>query len=688
MNSFPNRAALALRYTLLLLFISARMTSAQTRVEQDRPYYPTQKASAEKSGSADKGSVPATAKPVSSISQQFEAQGFKVEFSLKSIPDASGKDAGLVAGANAVATFSLADAHTGQPLVGLHPSAWLNSRAPERAPNEAECKDMIRVLLGGLISARADVDLNSYLLLTLNNDNTIAFINPQISFNITKLESLITLPGAGADWALSKSKDVLYVTLPEQSAVAVINTVTRKLVGTIQTGEKTRPTRIAVQPDGRYLWVGLDGSPSVAVIDTTTNKLLNTLAVGTGLHNLAFTDDSRYAYVSNSIANNVSAIDTKTLAKVADISVGQTPVPVAFSSASSMLYVASINGASISVIDPAKQQVVKTIPTARGVVALRFDQSGRYGFAVNQIESKVFVLDAATATLVGSADVVKSPDQVAFTSDYAYVRGTGTEKFSLIKLGDLKDGKLSPLDIQAGRRPASDAPEDLGVADMIAATPEGNSVMIANAPDQTIYYYVEGMMAPMGTLDNYKRRPHALILIDRSLSEIAPGVYSAPIRLTRGGHFDVPFLLDQPRVFNCFKAEIADSPNGEKSKPATAIAVEALFKGQQFKPGAPAVLRFKITDEATKKPITGLTDVRVLVFEPPGVWQQRQYAKEIGGGVYEVTQVFPREAGYRVMTSVMSRGVRFADFPFTPASAINETSSAGQDSQQKKGNNR
>jgi YVTN family beta-propeller protein len=679
MDKFPRRALQVLQCTLFLLFITVTITSAQTPVEQDKPFYPVKKESAEKNGSA------ATAKPVSSISQQFETGGFKVDFSLKSIPEASGKDAGLVAGADALATFSLTDARTGQPLVGLHPTAWLNSRTAAREPNAAECKDMIRLLLGGLISARADIDLNGYLLLTLNNDNTIAFINPQISFNITKLESLVTLPGPGTDWALSKNKDFLYVTLPEQSAVAVVNTVTRKLMGTIPIGEKTRPGRLAVQPDGRYLWVGLDNAPSVVVIDMETNKVKSTVAVGGGLHNLAFTSDARYAYISNSTANTVTAVDTKTLAKVADINVGQTPVPIAFSSASHLLYVASINGASISVIDPAKQQVVKTIPTTRGVVALRFDPSGRYAFAVNQIESKVFVIDAAMGTLVGKTDVVKSPDQITFTSDYAYVRGTGTEKFSLIKVGDIKDGKLSPVDIQAGRRPASDAPEDLGVADMIAATPEGNSVMIANAPDQTIYYYVEGMMAPMGTLDNYKRRAHALLLVDRSLAEVAPGVYSAPIRLAHGGRFDVPFLLDQPRLFNCFKAEIAVAPNGDKSHQIAPVAIEALFKGQQFKTGTPSVLRFKITDEASKKPLTGLTDVRVLVFEPPGVWQQRQWAREVGGGIYEVQQTFPREAGYRVMTSILSHGVRFADLPFTSAVATNETTSANQTVNPEKG---
>lgn len=199
---------------------------------------------------------------------------------------------------------------------------------------------------------------------------------------------------------------------------------------------------------------------------------------------------------------------------------------------------------------------------------------------------------------------------------------------------------------------------------MIAPTPEGNAVMIANNPDSMIYYYVEGMMAPMGTFSNYKRRPKALLLLDRSISEVTPGTYSAQIKLRGSGRFDVPVLIDQPRILNCFQLEVGESPDGEKERAGASIAVEAMFKDQRIKAGDAVTLRFKITDAVTKQPVTGLTDLRVLVFEPPGIWQQRQVGKEIGGGVYEITQTFPHAGAFNVMTAVASRGVAFADLPF------------------------
>ena len=617
-------------------------------------------------GEAKEVKSEASAPAPNSVSQRFEKEGIVVDFSMKATADAAGKQQGLVAGADAVVEFSIKDKRTGQPITGLHPNGWISARSSERAPNEAECRDRIRTFLGGLLSVRADIDLNSYVLLTLNHDNTITFINPQVSFNITKLESIIVLPGAGADWAHSKRKDVLYLTLPDLSSVAVINTLTRKLVGTIPVGEKMKPMRIALQPDGRYVWVGLDGSDRVAVIDTETNKLAATVAAGAGLHTIAFTSDSRFAYVTNSAADTVTVIDTKALGKVADIATGKTPVPAAYSSASGFIYVAALNGEAISVIDPSRQQVVRSIPVKRGVVALRFDPSGRYGFAVNQVENTVSVIDASTGTIIGSSEVVKSPDQVTFTARYAYIRGTGSEKFSLIELNEIaKRATVAPVEVQAGRQAASALPEEIGVADMIAPTPEGNAVMIANTPDQMLYYYVEGMMAPMGTFQNYKRKPHALMLIDRSLSETSPGVYTSPVKLKQAGVFDVPVMIDQPRIVNCFELKIEKSPDGASLAEVASTAAEAVFKGERFKSQEPASLKFRITDPITKQPIKGLKDVEVLVFEPPGIWQQRQWARESGEGVYEITQAFPRAGSYNVMIRARSRGLNFSDVPLT-----------------------
>ncbi|HVF55253.1 MAG TPA: cytochrome D1 domain-containing protein [Pyrinomonadaceae bacterium] len=615
-------------------------------------------------------------KAPASHTQRFEKEGVRVEFTVVARKSEDGRTSGVMAGADADATFRVTYADTGQPVTGLHPNAWFSARRDTRAPSEGECKDKIRTFAGGLLSVRPEIDLNSYYLLTLNHDNTVTFINPHVAFNRTKLENIVPLPGAGADWALSKDKEFLYITLPEQSAVAVVNTITRKLVSTIPIGHKNKPMRISLDPEGRFVWVGLDGSPEVAVIDATTRQLVANVPAGAGLHLIAFTGDGRYAYVTNSAADTVSVIDARTLKKVSDIPTGKTPVPVAYSSAGGFIYVAAINGTAITVIDPARREVVKSIPVKRGTVALRFDPEGRYAFALNQTDNTVSIIDAATNTIVGTASVVKAPDQVTFTRRYAYIRGTESEKFSLIELGMIGKGKIAPVDVQAGQQPPSTLPGEIGVSDMIVPTPEGNAAMIANAPDAMLYYYVEGMMAPMGTYTNYKRRPRALMILDQSLSEVAPGVYSSPVKLRTAGSFDVPFIIDQPRMVNCFEIHVADSPDAQPAGKGQSIAVQALFKDEGLQVGDAVNLRFKISDGVSGKPLDGLSDVQVLIFEPPGVWQERQWAKAGEPGVYAVTQVFPRAGLYNVLISVPSRGVKFGDLPFTTVPVREKTKPA------------
>ncbi len=593
--------------------------------------------------------------------QSYQDQGISIDFTLSPL----GSTTRLVAGSEALARFSVHDARNGQPITGLHPKAWINGQLPEPLASETSCKDKIRGFLAGQLATRPDIDLNAYLAMTLNSDKTIAFINPQISFNATKLQNLITLPANGSDWVLSSNREFLYVTMPEAAAVAIVDTSSKTLLHILATGEASQPHRIALQPDGHSAWVGLDGSSQLAVIDTTSNSIAGEISIGNGLHNIAFTADSHFAYVTNSSDNTVSIIDMQKRARIADLAVDQTPIAIAYGSAAGLIYVAAINGASIVVIDPDQQKVVARIPMKHGVSALGFEPSGRYALAVNQIDSTVTVIDSVNNSIMGSTQVVKEPDQISFTQRYAYVRGLGSEKFSLIDLNEMKSGKFNPVDIQAGRQPPSNEPQEIGVSSMIVPTPEGDTVMVANAPDRTMYFYQEGMMAPMGTFSNYDRIPHAVMILDRSLRETAPGTYTAVVKLTKGGDFDVPILIDQPRLINCFRLSIDALPSTTKAQKGTGLIVDLLKGDMPLQAHKPTRIKIRLTDRSSRQPVIGLSDARALIFEPPGIWQQRRPALEVGDGIYEIDQTFPHAGVYNLMITVASRGVTYADLPLS-----------------------
>ncbi len=537
----------------------------------------------------------------------------------------------------------------------------MNARLSETVAAERSCTDKIRSLASGQLGSRPDVDLNSYAIATLNHDKTITFINPHVAFSPTKLEHIISLPGLGTDWLLTKDGRFLYVTLSDEGTIAIIDTTTYRLIQTISTGAGSWPTRLALQPDGRSVWVGLDGTAQVLAIDPETHTIAKTISVEQGPHTLAFSDDSMYIAVTNGISNTVSVIDLRTAMVIGTIPVGKTPVAVSYGTAAKRFYVGSLNDNVITVIDPATHKQVATIPTQPGVVALRFEPSGRFAVAVNQLESKISVIDTATNAIVGSTTVVKDPDQVLFTERYAYVRGIESEKFSLIDLADLRKGKPAPVEIQAGQHAPSTAPEQLGIADMIVPAPEGNAVLVANAPDQTLYFYQEGMMAPMGTFSNYKRMPRGIIVLDRSLKEVAPGIYRAPVTFTKAGKYDVPLLIDRPRMLHCFQVTVRESLGGVSTAAAPRPPIVRTDVGAEpVSARVPTALTFTLLDATTEHPIVGLRDVQVLVFEPPGSWQQRHHAREVEPGLYTVMQSFPHAGEYRVMVQTVSGHLRYA----------------------------
>ncbi len=582
--------------------------------------------------------------------QTYEQSGIAVSFELA--PLEGGK--GLQAGKFAEAIVSVRDARTGEPAGGLRPESWLLARRSALVAEETSCSDKVRSLRPGFVSVRPDADLNSSVLLILNGDNTVSFVNPRVGLSKTHVESQVLLPSQGMDWALSPDQKLLFVTMPERGEIAVIDTVLRKALTAIAVGKN--PVRIAMQPDGKAAWIGLDGSPYVVAIDVARRRVVTTLEAGEGLHTLAFTPDSRLLLVTNSSSDNVSVIDTKQTRKVATVAVGTTPVAIAYGPASRLLYVGALNGGGVSVIDPLTLKVARTIPLERGVVALRADPKGRYLWAVNQLTSKVTVIDTANHSVLAEATVGDEPDQIAFTEQFAYVRNTKTVNVSLIGLDGIEKGNPKRIDVQGGSAAPNEAHGGAGVADMIVPNPSGGGVYLANAGDGNAYRYLEGQMAVADTFKSAGRFPRGLLTIDRGLREIAPGTYRTTIQLPYGGAYDVPFFIDKPRVVSCFRVEIEGKTGEQVKREATRLAARVVAEAPLVA-GAAGRLRLEVRDGEGRL-LGGLRDLQVLLFEPPGVWQRRLTSKQSGEGVYEVEQKFPHAGVFRVLVSSASRGVQ------------------------------
>jgi hypothetical protein len=207
--------------------------------------------------------------------------------------------------------------------------------------------------------------------------------------------------------------------------------------------------------------------------------------------------------------------------------------------------------------------------------------------------------------------------------------------------------------------------------------PEGNSVILANPVDKVLYYYTEGMAAPMGNFQNYRREPLAVLVVDRSLREIKPGIYSTTIKLPASGHYDVAFLNDSPGVSHCFDLS-ADANPSLKEQKSVALRLEHQLKEMTLPVGKDFIFRFKLTDTTTGHPKSDLKDVRVLTFMSAGGWQQRDFATSVGNGMYEIKINVPQSGVYMMFFESASMGVKYKDLPYLTLHAIDSKDAGGK----------
>jgi YVTN family beta-propeller protein len=563
--------------------------------------------------------------------------------------------------------FRISDERSGKPVQGNRPAAWMDVGANiqgQAGAMQKQCIEKIGLYLKGAVGIRPLVDLNGYYLLVMNKDNSITVIDPMVSMaGRTSTFTSVVLKKPAMDWVNHGDVKRLYLSMPAAGQVAVVDTESFKVVGDIDAGAE--PTRIVLQPDGRYLWVGNNSREAkdsgVTVIDTRDKKVVMKAATGRGHHEIAVSADNRHAFVTNRDEGTVTVFDVGTLKKVKDIKTGSLPLSIAWSSLSRAAYVSDGKDGTITVIDGSKLEVMKTIQAKPGLGPLRFTPDGRFAMVVNTAESVVYVIDPGSNEIIHSPKVQAEPFQVSYTQGFAYVRSLGSERVTMINLSSLGQGKEPILQSFAAGSYAPKMGGDLPLADAVTPGLGEAAAFVVSPADNATYFYMEGMNAPMSSYASRGKYARAVTVVDRSLKEVEPGVFAGRFRMPAAGHFDVAVSLDQPRLVHCFSTDAKANPQLEALRKT--VGVEFLPQGRVFKPKDIAKVRFRII-EGTGVPRAGLKDVIVRYFLVPASPPRDSIAKEVSEGVYEVPVELAEVGAYYVYVSVPSLKLGYNDSGF------------------------
>lgn len=662
------------------LYAWAGMQQQTVPLPDDNPVHPKVAAPEQKPQEAPATAAPGAAAVPDSWKQSTKISGVKMDFrvvpSLKDViikhgpMDVSLNEVGsaeMVEGQQAVVQFRFTDG-TGNVMRGMRVAAWIDGSQTEKPADTKTCHDKIQSFLQMQMSARPEVDLNTYYVLALTQEPGIQVIDPRIGFGNSKLYTYVDLAAAGSDWVPTPSGDRLFVSMPSINRIAAIDTLTFRHMGDLEAGVK--PGRVLMQADGKYLWVGNDSSEAsesgVTVVDPMTFAVAGHIATGKGHHEISF-DENRNVYVTNEGEGTVSIISIAKLAKIKDVAIGKTPVAMVYSAQSRSVYIASREG-SVSVISADKREVTSTLTSKPGLTALAITRDGRWGFVANGKEGKVLLFDVSANKFVQEYLVGRSPDSLAFTDSYLYVRSREYAEVRLIPLANL-GSTVSSAEFPGGQL-APGAPVDTLASPTVAAL-DGAAAFVVNPADRRIYYYQEGMAAPMFSIEGYGRTPKAAMVLDRSIHETSPGVYSVGLRLPKPGYYDVPVYTDAPSMSHCFEFTVHVNPLLKKKSDLPAV-LHTVKNNLQVRPGDPATLSFQLLDPATDKPRNGLKDVEITVLLVEGLRQMHFSAEPAGDGLYQFTFTPPKEGVYYATVQIPSLRIRPNQLPYLMIRATSE----------------
>lgn len=607
------------------------------------------------------------AEPTGPYHQKIVREGVEIDVTVENLREGRGPRE-LRRGDEVQVELKIQDTLQGAAMTRLYPAGWLD-RLPDGGEAQPDpCKKKVETFIGGGFLGSAELDLNVYYVLALNDEASISVVDPLFGFGGSKLVTTVLLESPGEDWEMPRSDERVFVSMPKSDKVAVVDTTAFKVRENISVGPL--PTRMHLQPDERYLWVtyeggpqGLDSVSGVSVVDTRSLEEVARIETGRGRHEIVLSANSRRAFVSNEKDGTVAVIDVGTLEKTAVLPVGKAPASMAYSPIADAVFVTDRETGEIVVVDATRVEVTGRIEAEPGLGQIRFERRrGRFGFAVNPKESLVHIVDAATGKIVQTGETEPGPDQVTFTDELAYLRHQGSDIVLMIPLGQIgREGEPVPvIDFPGGHQPAG-ASQMPSSAETIVQAPGANAVLVANALDKMIYYYKEGMAAPMGEFKNYGRQPRAVEVVDKSLREAEPGVYRTTTQLRKAGDYELALFVDSPRVVACVPLSVDENPEMiQASLPELAVSLET---ARELELGQSLSVTVRVTDRETGAPRNDLDDVRVMAMLAPGIWHHRFDLEPQGDGVYAVDLEPPRPGVYYVFSEILSEGMPLQTSP-------------------------
>lgn len=545
------------------------------------------------------------------------------------------------------------DALTSKPIIYENGqlAGWLQRDRNALSDKEMNCQQRVKSFISQGVGRKADVDLNTYRIVTLNSDGSVAFINPFVGFNNAKLEAIVDLKGKPIDWLILPERMEAWVLLADAKKLITIDLQTRKLVKSVDLSSGPDAKRIIATPSGKII-ISTPQSGKLGLLDPATS-LLTQIEINGLVDALPVSGDEQHLVTAvAAIADGkVRLLRGDQLSR--DLPFDDRPTSVAYSNLAKRFVLTGFAG-QISFVDAqtsqpsieSKKRLTHEIATGR-----LFD-NGRKLLAVGG--GRASVMDVANGNETLSVDVPAKADQIVETTQFFYTVDRMSGRAALLAKDDLKHGRGQPVDVMLSSPEA--APSPVLSHGRFVASADGAGVLSASDTDGLIYQYSEGMMVPAGSYSNYRRGALGIAIVDYSLRSVEPGHYRGVVRLEESGRFDLVLAANAPRFSAC--ASLTLNGQSVATAPLPHFTVELVGK-----PSRQGIhVRVLSRDEVgVTQPVSGLQDLTLLIFDKQSGWQRRAHFRETGNGEYQATFGVPQSARYALLAQSVSANLTYLE---------------------------
>jgi YVTN family beta-propeller protein len=116
-----------------------------------------------------------------------------------------------------------------------------------------------------------------------------------------------------------------FVTAESGGSITVVDAAVNSVMKTVAVGDSTKPTGVAVSPDGRTIYFANGRANRISVFSAAAMIVTDTIPVGTRPWGVSLSTDGAVLYSADGRSNQVSVVDVIHKKVVRTIPVGERP---------------------------------------------------------------------------------------------------------------------------------------------------------------------------------------------------------------------------------------------------------------------------------------------------------------------------------------------------------------------------